>query len=148
MHALHSCFLHDLCVWNFVLSLDFQQLSQTTEVGMVKPLCMTLVYCLDLTCIQESLQYKSLEDFQLGVKLDYISLPESSECHTGVCNSGSDVIISVYCSGESAFQVGEFIVNFQFLSIHSDGWFTVRLSRCWFVYNLCLFADCEIIFIT
>ena len=39
---------------------------------------------------------------------------------------------------------GEFINNFKFLSIHSDGWFIVRFSRPWLVYNLCLFcADCE-----
>ena len=36
-------------------------------------------------------------DFQLGVKLDSISLPdictESSECHTGFCNSDIDLIM-------------------------------------------------------
>ena len=82
---------------------------------MVKSLCMTLVQCPGLTCIQEGRQYHSLEDFQLDVKLDSISLPdistESSECHTGVCNSGSDLIINVHCSGKSASQVGEFINN-------------------------------------
>ena len=60
-------------------------------------LCMTLVYCPGLTCIQEGWQYHSLVDFQLGVKLEYISLPdictESSKCQTGFCNSGSDLII-------------------------------------------------------
>ena len=49
-------------------------------------------------------------DFQLGVKLDSISLPdiytESSKCHTGSCNSGSDLIINVHCSGKSVSQVG------------------------------------------
>ena len=69
---------------------------------MVKSLCMTLVYCPGLTGIQESWQYHSLVDFQLGVKLDSISLPdictESSECHTCFCNSGSDL----HCSQESA----------------------------------------------
>ena len=104
----------------------------------VKPLCMKLVYCPGLTCIQEGWQYHSLVDFQLGVKLDSISLPdictESSKCHTGFCNSGSDLIINVHCSGKSASQVGEFINNFQFLSIHSDGWFIVRFSRCWLVF--------------
>ena len=92
---------------------------------MVKSLCMTLVYCQGLTCIQEGRQYHSLIDFQLGVKLDSISLPdiwtESSECHTGFC-----LIINVHCSEESASQVGEFINNLQFLSIHSDGWLIVR----------------------
>ena len=92
---------------------------------MVKSLCMTLIYCPGLTCIQEGWQYHSLVNFQLGVKLDSISLPDictkSSKCHTGFCNSGSDIIISVHCSGKSASQVGEFINNFQFLSIHSDG---------------------------
>ena len=73
---------------------------------------------------------------------------ESPECHTGFCDSGSDLIINVHCYGESASQVGEFINNFQFLSIHSDGWFSVRFSRCWLVNNLCLFCvDCEIIVI-
>ena len=95
-----------------------------------------------LTCIQEGWQYHSLVDFQLGVKLDSISLPdicaESSKSYTGFCNSGSDLIINVHCSGNSASQVGEFINNFQFLSIHSDGWFIVRFSRCWLVYNLSL----------
>ena len=117
---------------------------------------MTLVYCPGLACIQEDWQYHILLDFQLGVKLDSITLPnictESSECHTGFCNSGSDLIINVHYSGKSASQVGEFINNFQFLSIHSDGWFIVRFSRSWLVYNLCLFVliarsqlshDCE-----
>ena len=78
---------------------------------MVKSLCMTLVYCPGLTCIQEGWQYHSLVDFQLGVKLDSISLPdictESSKCHTGFCNSGSDLIIDVHCSVKSASQVGD-----------------------------------------
>ena len=73
---------------------------------MVKSLCMTLVYCPGLTCIQEGWQYHSLVDFQLGVKLDSISLPdismESSECHTGFRNSRSDLIINVPCTGKSA----------------------------------------------
>ena len=101
---------------------------------IVKSLCMALVYCPGLTCIQEGWQNHSLVDFQLGVNLDSISLPdiciESSKCHTGFCNSGSDPIINVYCSGKSASQVDEFIYNLQFLSIHSDGWFSVRFSRC------------------
>ena len=91
---------------------------------MVKSLCMALVYCPGLTCIQEGWQYHSLVDFQLGVKLDSISLPdictESSECHTSLCNSGSDLIINMHCSGESASQVGELVNSFQFLPIHSD----------------------------
>ena len=111
---------------------------------MVKSLCMTLVYCPGLTCVQEGWQYHSLVDFQLGVKLDSISLPdictESSKCQTGFCNSGSDLIINVHCSRKSASKVGEFINDFQFLSIHSDGWFIVRFSMCWLVYNLCLFV--------
>ena len=120
---------------------------------IIKFLCMSLVNCPGLTCIQEGWQYHSLVDFHLGVKLDSISLPdictESSECYTVFCNSGSDLIINVHCSGKSASQVGEFIKNFQFLPIDSDGWFIVWFSRCWLVYNLCLFcADCEIIVIT
>ena len=63
-------------------------------------------------------------------------------------HSGSDLIINIHCSGDSASQVGEFINNFQFLSIHSDGRFMVRFSRCWLVYNLSFCADCEIIVIT
>ena len=59
-----------------------------------------------------------LVDFQLGVKLDSISLPdictESSKCNTGFCNFGNDLIINVNCSGKSASQVGEFINNFHF----------------------------------
>ena len=39
----------------------------------------------------------------------------------------------MHCSGESASQVGEFINNFQFVSIHNDGLFIVRFSRCWLV---------------
>ena len=120
---------------------------------MVKSLCMTLVYCPGLTCIQEGWQYHNIVDFQFGVKLDSIWLPDictvSSKCHTCFCNSGRDLITNVHCSGESASQVGEFINNFQFLSIHSDGWFIVRFPRCCLVYNLCLFcADCEIIVTT
>ena len=106
---------------------------------MVKSLCITLVSSPGLTCIQGGWQYHSLVDFQLGVKLDSISLPdictESSKCHTGVCNSDSGLFINVHCSGKSASKVGEFINNFQFLSIHSDGWFIVRFSRCWLVNN-------------
>ena len=48
---------------------------------------------------KEGWQYHSLVEFQLGVKLDSMSLPdictESSECHTGFCNSGSDLIQSM-----------------------------------------------------
>ena len=99
---------------------------------MVKSLCMTLVYCLGITYIQDGWQYHSLEDFQLGVKLDSILLPdiwtESSECHTGFCNSGSDLVINVHYSGKSASQVGEFINHFRFLSIHSAGWFMVLVG--------------------
>ena len=112
---------------------------------------LSLLYCLGITCIQKGWQYHSLVDFQLGVKLDSFSLPDictdSSECHIGFCNSGSDLIISVHCSGKSASQEGEFINKFQFLSIHSDGWFIVRFLRL--LYDLSLFcADCEIIVIT
>ena len=102
---------------------------------MVKSLCMTLEYCPGLTCIQEGWQYHSLVNFQLGVKLDSISLldicTKSSKCHTGFCNSGSDIIINVHCSGKSASQVGEFINNFQFLSIHSDGSLYGFPGPCW-----------------
>ena len=83
---------------------------------------MTLVYCSGLTCIQEGWQYHSLVDSKLGVKLDSISLPdicmESSKCHNGFCYSGSGLINNVHYSGESAYQLGEFINNFQFLFAH------------------------------
>ena len=95
---------------------------------MVKSLCMTLVYFPGLTCIQDGWQYHSLVNFQLDVKLDSISLPDicagSSECHTGFCNSGSDLIINLHRSGESASRVGIFINNVHTLSIHRNGWFT------------------------
>ena len=80
----------------------------------------------------EGWQYNSLVDFQFGVNIDSISLSdicaESSKCHTDFCNSGSDITINVHCSRESASQVGEFINNFQFPSIHSGSWFIVRYS--------------------
>ena len=42
-----------------------------------------------------------------------------------------------------------FINNLKFLSIHSDGWFAVRFSRCWLVYYLNLFcANCELKVVT
>ena len=45
--------------------------------------------------------------------------------------------------------IGEFINNLKFLSIHSDGWFAVRLFRCWLVYYLSLFcANCELKVVT
>ena len=95
---------------------------------MVKFLCMTPVFCPGLTCIQEGWhpgwQFHSLVDFQLGVMLDSISFPdicaESSECHTGFCNSGSDLIINVHCSGKSAAQVGEFIYQQLSVFVHSQ----------------------------
>ena len=78
---------------------------------MVKSLCMTLVYCPGVTCMQENWLHHSLVDFQLGVKLDSISLSDICT-ESGFCDSGSDLIISVHCSGESVSQVGEFINNF------------------------------------
>ena len=111
---------------------------------MVKSLCMTLVYCPCLTCIQEGWQYHSLVDFQLGVRLDSISLPDictgSSVCHTGFCYSGSDLIINVHCSGKSA--------SYQQLSVfvHSQLWlvnctvFQVLVG----VQPQSFCADCEI----
>ena len=79
------------------------------------------------------MRVSSITDIQLGVKLDSITLPdictESSECHTGFCNFGSDLIINVHCSGKSDSQVGEFINNFQFLSIYSAGWLIVRFFQ-------------------
>ena len=64
---------------------------------------------------------------------DSIPLPDirtkSAKSYTSFGSSGSNLINSVFCSGKSVSQIGEFINNLQFLSIHSDGWFAVRLSR-------------------
>ena len=84
---------------------------------------------------------------------DSISFPDicakSAECYAGLHSSGCNLIINVHCSGESASKIGEFINNLKFLSIQSDGWFAVRLSRCWLVYYLSLFcANCEMIVVT
>ena len=62
MHDLHPCFLHDLCVYNLVLLLDFKR--------MVKSLCMTMLYCPGGTCIQEGWQGHNIVDCQLVVELD------------------------------------------------------------------------------
>ena len=71
------------CVWNLILPLDFNSFFKQLKWTW----CMTLVYCPGLTCIQEGWQCHRLMDFQLGVKLDSITLPdistESSEYHTG-----------------------------------------------------------------
>ena len=76
-----------------------------------------------------------LVDVQLSVKSNSISLPDicakSAKSHTGFTISDSNLITNVHCSGKNAFQIGEFINNMQFKSIHSDGGFAVRLSRCW-----------------
>ena len=73
---------------------------------MVKSLGMTLVYCPCFTCIQEGWHYHSLADFQLSVKSDPITLSDvcvkSAKCYTGFRCSGSNLIINVHCSGESA----------------------------------------------
>ena len=70
---------------------------------MVKSLCMALVYCPCITCIQEVWQNHSLVDSKLGVNLDSILLTdnctESSECHTGFYNSSTDLVISVHFLG-------------------------------------------------
>ena len=97
---------------------------------MVKCLCMTLVYCPGFTGVQEGWQYQSPVDFQLGVKLDFIST-ESLECYAGFYNSGSD-IINVHCSGEGTSQVGEFINNIQFcpFTVMVDSWFEQLTKFC------------------
>ena len=94
-------------------------------------------------------QNNSLVDFQLSIKSDSILFPDicakSAECYAGLRSSGCYLIINVHCSGESASKIREFINNLRFLSIHSDGWFAVRLSRCLLVYYLSLFcANCEL----
>ena len=112
---------------------------------MVKSLGMTLVDCPGLKSI-----YHILLDFQLNVKSDSIPLldicAKTAKCYTDIFGSSdSNLIINMYCSGERASQIGEFINSLQFLSIHSDGWFTVRLSTCWLVYYLSHFcAYCKI----
>ena len=83
-----------------------------------------------------------------SIKSVSISFPDicakSAECYAGLRSSGCN-IINVHCSGASASKIGEFINNLKFLSIQSDGWFAVRLSRCWLVYYLSLFcANCEL----
>ena len=120
---------------------------------MVKFLGMAFVYCPGLTCISAGWQYNSLVDFQLSIKSDSISFPDicakSAECYAGLRSSGCNLIINVHCSGESASKIGEFINNLKFLSLHSDGWFAVRLPRCWLVYYLSLFcAYCELKVVT
>ena len=103
--------------------------------------------------VSHAWQYNGLVDFQLSIKSDSISFPDfcakSAECYAGLCSSGCNLIINVHCSGESASKIGEFISNLKFLSIHNDGWFAVRLSRCWLVYYLSLFsANCELKVVT
>ena len=94
---------------------------------MVKFLGMSLVYCLGPACILEGWQYNSLVDSQLSIKSDSISFPDicakAAECYAGLRSSGCNLIINVHCSGESASEIGEFINNLKFLSIHSDGRF-------------------------
>ena len=94
----------------------------------------------------------SLVGVQLSVKSDSISLPDictkSAKSHTGFSISDSNQITNVHCSGKSASQIGEFINNMQFKSIHSDGWFAVRLSRCWLNVLPRFCADCKVIVFT
>ena len=106
---------------------------------MVKSLGMTLVYCPRLTCVSEGWQYHSLVDLSDSIPLPDICT-KSAKSQTSFGSSGSNLITNVPCSEKSAFQIGEFIHNLQFLSIHSDGWFVVRLSRCWLMYYLSLFV--------
>ena len=144
MYSLHLCLLQDLCIWDLVLPPDIQDFPQATLVEMVKFLGMALLYCPGLTCIYEGWQYYSLVDFHLSIKSDSISFPDfcakSAKCYAGLRSSGCNLIINVHCSGESASQIGEFIHNLKFLSIHSDDWFAILLSRCWLVYHLSLFV--------
>ena len=46
----------------------------------------------------------------------------------------------MYCSGECASQIGEFINNLKSLAIHSDGWFALLLFKCWLAYYLSHFV--------
>ena len=141
MHALHPCPRQDLCVWNPAPPLDFQQPSQTAQVEMAKPPRTALAHRPGPTRTQEGRQHHSPADPQLGVKLDSTSLPdictESSECHTSPRNSGSDLIINMHRSGESASQVGELVNNPQLLPTHSDGWPTTWPSGRRPAHNPC-----------
>ena len=149
MYALHFCLLQDLCIWDLVLPPDLQDFPQATYVEMVKFLGMALVYCPGHTSIKEGWQYNSLVDFQLSIKSDSISFPDicakSAKCYAGLHSSGCNLIINVHCFGESASKIGEFINNLKFLSIHSDGWFAVRLSRYWLVYYLNFFCELKVV---
>ena len=124
-HLIFKSFLMQLkCEWLSLLALRWYSLPVSHAYKMVW-------------------QYHSLVDFLLSVTSDSIALPDIyvtiTKCFTGLRSSGSNLIINVHCSGESAYQIGEFINNLQFFSIHSDGWFAVRLSRYWMVHYLCLF---------
>ena len=56
---------------------------------------------------------------------------KSTKCYNGFHSSGYNLSINVHCSAESVSQIVEFINSLQFMSIHSDGWFAVRLSMCY-----------------
>ena len=99
--------------------LVFDSFLKQLKLKWLSIFAMTLIYCPCLTCIQVGWQNHILVNFQLDVVCT-----ESSVCHTGFCNSGSDLIINVHWSGTSASQVhvGEFINSFQFF-VHSQCWF-------------------------
>ena len=75
---------------------------------------------------------------------------ETAKYHNGFVSSGGNLTINVHCSGKSAPQIGKFSNRMQFLSVHSDVWFAVRLSKCWLVHHFSpvseralLSKDCE-----
>ena len=71
-----------------------------------------------------AVQQNSLVDFQLSIKSVSISFPDicarSAKCYARLRNSGCNFIINVHCSGESASNIGEFINNLKFTSVHSQ----------------------------
>ena len=123
MHALHPCFLQEPRFWNVVLPPDLTTFSNSLSGN-------GQVSLHDVGILSKSHMHTGGSAvpqpcrLSAGVKFDSIALSDictvPSECHTGFCNSGSDLIINVHCSEESASQVGEFINNFRFLSTYSN----------------------------
>ena len=63
---------------------------------------------------------------------------ESSKCRVGFGESVIDFHVDVGFSGEGAFQVGEQVGRFQWLTIHKDVWLVTHLPRCRLVHDFCL----------
>ena len=107
---------------------------------MVKFLVMALVYCPGLTS-RVSPAYKRVDSSTALQTFSLVSSLIPFRSQTFVRNLPNATlafaVLAVTSSSMcTALEVGEFINNLKFLSIHSDGWFAVRLSRCWLVYYL------------